>query len=157
MGVLPRGWCIREHPNLNWMMIWGYPYFRKPPWTAWTLKFLICRSSWPDWQWIHMNKDCIRSSSPKKMTLKSCDSHDHWYLWWNIQKITRVMTEANGGHFCWLVGPLGPSGSPGLPADWTRWREPRSRTPPPRLPPGARVKGARQRLDRLIMVIIDHD
>jgi hypothetical protein len=24
------GWFIRENPNLKWM-IWGYPYFRTPP------------------------------------------------------------------------------------------------------------------------------
>ena len=24
------GWFMRENPNLKWM-IWGYPYFRKPP------------------------------------------------------------------------------------------------------------------------------
>jgi hypothetical protein len=30
MGVPQNGWFIRENPNLKWI-IWGYPYFRKPP------------------------------------------------------------------------------------------------------------------------------
>jgi len=24
------GWFIKENPKMKWMM-WGYPYFRKPP------------------------------------------------------------------------------------------------------------------------------
>ena len=28
------GWVIREKPNITWM-IWGYPYFRKPPIGVW--------------------------------------------------------------------------------------------------------------------------
>ena len=33
MGDPKNGWFIREIP-LKWM-IWGYPYFRKPPYMAW--------------------------------------------------------------------------------------------------------------------------
>ena len=29
-GTPIAGWFIREHPTIKWM-IWGYPYFRKPP------------------------------------------------------------------------------------------------------------------------------
>ena len=30
-GGTSNGWFIMENTNQKWMMIWGYPSFRKPP------------------------------------------------------------------------------------------------------------------------------
>ena len=39
-GNLQNGWFSMENPILSWM-IWGYPYFRKPPYGVWRYTGLI--------------------------------------------------------------------------------------------------------------------
>ena len=38
----PNSWMVcKEKNQWKWMMIWGYPYFRKPPYVLWSLIYNI--------------------------------------------------------------------------------------------------------------------
>ena len=107
-GVSPKaGWFIGENPNLKWMICWGNPRFRKPPYSPGILNMIsahVCTLSFLEihgfsqfcYSQIHSESGGLwtkitrwfRHMGPKLVcTIANYGGSDHTHVWVNYGKL----------------------------------------------------------------------